>query len=99
MRHLNRFRDRELDMKGTVLALAAVLTLGSTSLGMKGMAVEWATADAQGALAGAPLATPGPAGQLWMGGTLPAIIVEAPAYSAVVFNAAEAPLSVPRRRA
>lgn len=86
-------------MKGTVLALAAVLTLGSTALGMKGMAVEWATADAQGALAGAPLATPGPADQIWMGGTLPAITVEARAYSAVVFNAPEAPLAAPRRRA
>ena len=99
MRHLNRLAVRELDMKGTVLALAAVLTLGSTGLGMKGMAVEWATAEAQGALAGAPRATPGPADQLWMGGTLPAITVEARAYSAVVFNAAAAPLSAPRRRA
>ena len=86
-------------MKGTVLALAAVLTLGSTSLGMQGMAVEWATAQAQGALAGAPRATPGPADQIWMGGTLPAITVEARAYSGVVFNAPVATLSAPRRRA
>lgn len=86
-------------MKGTVLALAAVLTLGSTSLGMKGMAVEWATAEAQGAMAAAPRATPGPADQLWMGGTLPAITVEARAYSAVVFTASDAPVTPPRHRA
>ena len=86
-------------MKGTVLALAAVLTFGSTSLGMQGMAVEWATARHQGALAAAPRATPGPANQIWLGGTLPAITVRAQAYSAVLPTAPEAPLAVPHRRA
>jgi hypothetical protein len=86
-------------MKGTVLALAAVLTFGSTALGMKGMAAEWTAAQDQGALAGAPRATPGPAGQIWLGGTLPAITVEAPAYSAVVMAPVQVPLVPPRRRA
>lgn len=86
-------------MKGTVLALAAVLTFGSASLGMQGMAAEWATAQDQGALAAAPRATPGPANQIWLGGTLPAITVRARAYSAVVMTTPEAPLAVPRRRA
>ena len=86
-------------MKGTVLALAAVLTLGSTGLGMKGMAAEWTTAQNHGAMVAAPRATPGPAGQIWLGGTLPAITVEARAYSAVVMASPEAPLAAPHRRA
>jgi len=99
MRTFNRFDDRELDMKGTVLALAAVLTLGSTALGMQGMASEWATAQDEGAMAAAPRATPGPAAHIWLGGTLPAITVTAQAYSAVVMTTPEAPLTVPRHRA
>jgi len=99
MRYLNRLAVRELDMKGTVLALAAVLTFGSTALGMQGMAAEWAAARDQGALAGAPRATPGPVGQIWLGGTLPAITVEARAYSAVVMAAPAVPLAAPHRRA
>ncbi|HEX4562230.1 MAG TPA: hypothetical protein VH113_10405, partial [Gemmatimonadales bacterium] len=74
-------------------------TFGSTALGMKGMAAEWTAAQDQGALAGAPRATPGPAGQIWLGGTLPAITVEAPAYSAVVMAPVQVPLVPPRRRA
>ena len=85
-------------MKGTVLALAAVLTFGSTMLGMKGMAVEVAAAQTRGAVAGAPRATPGPADQLWYGGTLPAITVRAEAYSAVVMTPVPA-LVAPGRRA
>jgi hypothetical protein len=85
-------------MKGTVLALAAVLTFGSTMLGMQGMAVEFGAAQDRGAAAGAPRATPGPADQIWFGGTLPAITVRAEAYSAVVMTPAPA-LVVPRRRA
>ena len=99
MRHLNRLAVRELDMKGTVLALAAVLTFGSTSLAMQGMAAEWTAAQARGTVAAAPRATPGPAGQLWLGGTLPAITVEARAYSAVVMAAPVAPLTAPKKRA
>lgn len=86
-------------MKGTVLALAAVLTLGSTAVGMQGMAAEWTAAQDRGAIAGAPWATPGPAGQIWLGGTLPAITVEAQAYSAVVMASPEAPLTAPKKRA
>lgn len=85
-------------MKGTVLALAAVLTLGSTLLGMQGMAAEWTAAQDRGAVVGALRATPGPAEQIWDGGTLPAITVRAQAYSAVVMTPVPA-LAVPRRRA
>ena len=85
-------------MKGSVLALAAVLTFGSAGLGMSGMAAERAAAWDQGALAAAPRATPGPTDQIWYGGTLPAITVTARAYSAVVMSP-EPPLAVPRRRA
>ena len=53
-------------MKGTVLVLAAVLTFGSTALGMSGMAAEWTTAQDQGVMAAAP-GHPGPAGQIWLG--------------------------------
>jgi hypothetical protein len=90
----------ELDMNGTVLALAAVLTFGSTALAMKGMAGELTAAQHRGAVAGAPWATPGPADQIWYGGTLPAIVVRAEAYSAVVMTPTPAPvLTVPPRRA
>ena len=87
-------------MKGTVLALAAVLTFGSAGLGMTGMAAERTAAMDRGALAAAPRATPGPSGQLWYGGTLPAITVQAEAYSAVVMAPPPAPpLTEPHRRA
>ena len=87
-------------MQGTVLALAAVLTLGSTGLGMTGMAAERAAAMERGALAAAPRATPGPSGQVWYGGTLPAIDVRAEAYSAVVLPPTPPPpLMEPHRRA
>lgn len=87
-------------MQGTVLALAAVLTFGSAALGMTGMAAERAAARDRGALAAAPRATPGPSGQVWYGGTLPAITVRAEAYSAVVMiPAPKPPLTEPRRRA
>lgn len=88
-------------MKGTVWALAAVVTVGSTLLAMSAMAAERTAATTRGILAAAPRATPGPVGQLWYGGTLPAITVEAEAYSAVVMAPAPPPLPLagPRRRA
>lgn|SRR5690242_2254834 len=98
MRHSTRLAQWELDMQGTVLALAAVLTLGSAALEMKGMAGEFAAAQDRGAVAGALRATPGPADELWNGGTLPAIVVQAEAYSAVVMTPAPA-LAAPHRRA
>ncbi|HWZ27609.1 MAG TPA: hypothetical protein VNX15_03555 [Gemmatimonadales bacterium] len=97
MRHSTRLNLWELDMKGTVLALAAVLTFGSTALGMSAMAAEWTAAGDRGAVAGAALATPGPAGQLWNGGTLPAIIVRAQAYSTVLMPSAPVLAVAPRR--
>ena len=86
-------------MKGTVLALAAVLTFGSTGLAMSGMAAERTAAIERGTLAAAPRATPGPTDQLWYGGTLPEITVRAQAYSAVVMNPTTEPLALPHRRA
>ena len=73
-------------MKATVLALAAVLTLGTSWVGLNGMAAERAAADLRGRVAGRAVATPGPADQIWYGGTLPAITVRAEAYSAVVMS-------------
>ena len=86
-------------MQGSVVALAAVLTFGVTGLGMQGMAREFALGHEQGIVAAAPRVTPGPAGQIWDGGTLPAITVQAQAYSAVVMAIPEPVLAVPHRRA
>ena len=73
-------------MKGTALALAAVLTLGTSWVGLNAMAAERATALARGEVLARARATPGPADQIWYAGTLPAITVEAQAYSAVVMT-------------
>ncbi|HTY06980.1 MAG TPA: hypothetical protein VMC86_10705 [Gemmatimonadales bacterium] len=85
-------------MKGTALALAAVLTFGTSWAGLNAMAAERATATEQGSILARALATPGPADQVWYGGTLPAITVEAPAYSAVVMTPTP-PLTPPTRKA
>ena len=85
-------------MNGTALALAAVLTLGSSWVGLNAMAVERTSAAAQATVAARARATPGPADQLWYGGTLPAITVQAEAYSAVVMTPTRA-LAAPTRKA
>jgi len=85
-------------MKGTVLAVAAVLTLGTSWVGLTGMAAERSAAEVRARVAVQARATPGPAAQIWYGGTLPPITVRAEAYSAVVMNPPPA-LTPPTRKA